>query len=146
MEFFDRVWRYLNPNPRAAPSDQVLLSTYRFWTALLRGGKNQSRHLTSYLSRQLRSTLLRFKLDGHGLQIEKPRVEVQSREQRLCRWCGQGMIEDIKHSVWECTAYQGIRQKYAQFFKISSLSALFNLKEVYILATILLEMQKQKKE
>ena len=89
-QFLGRVWLHLSPNPRVATSEQIMFSTYKFWTACLRGGNKHTRHLGIYVPRQLRATLLRFKLGGHGLQIEGGRIGGQKGEERFCQCCRIG--------------------------------------------------------
>ena len=109
-EFFDRVWMQLHPNPRTAPMQEVLLSTYRFWVDC---DQQEAKHLNLCMPHQHRIILLRFKLGGHNLQIEKGRFQRQKRHERLCQCCLLGQVEDVKHFLLECQAFQGIRQEFA---------------------------------
>ena len=35
QQFLDKVWREVHPEPRTAPTDKKLLSTYEFWITVL---------------------------------------------------------------------------------------------------------------
>ena len=60
--------------------------------------------------------LVRFRTGGHHLAVEtgrwsNPRVP---RAQRLCQMCDQNVVEDELHFLFECPAYDDLRQQYAQ--------------------------------
>ena len=63
--------------------------------------------------------LLRYRLGGHDLQIEKGRFQQQDRTERLCKCCNLGDVEDLKHFILECPAYQEIRQEFACIFIVA---------------------------
>ena len=141
-EFFDRVWLHLSPNPRVATSEQILFSTYKYLTACFRGAKKHTRHLSIYVPRQLRATLLRFKLGGHGLQIAK--AELEGKKERSNSVNAVASFYQTFYVGMQ--AYTEIRRKYSHQFQQSSLSAFFNMKQVHIAGFILLEMQAKRKQ
>ena len=63
------------------------------------------RHLSCYV---------RFRLHAHSLEIERGRYVGLSREQRLCKCCDRGEIEDERHFLLSCSAFSQLRGSYIQ--------------------------------
>ncbi len=87
-----------------------------------------------YLSRvdnaQLRRSLARFLCANHTLQIElgrqaKPvKVPVQ---QRYCKLCNLGAIEDEDHFLLVCPAYQSVRKRFRGSLPLTAITPLVEL-------------------
>ena len=73
--------------------------------------------------------LARLRLGGHDLRIRLGRTKSQVlRHQRVCRLCskegvpffrqhdGAAHVEDVKHVLSECPAYQHVRDRYSIVF------------------------------
>ena len=62
-------------------------------------------------SRRYCTTQLR--ISAHDLQIERGRYVNMPRNERICTWCkttlGQNIIEDEKHTLFDCDLYSTIR-------------------------------------
>ena len=48
------------------------------------------------------------------IEIEKGRWRGKPREERLCKQCNTGVVEDMNHFLMDCPKYQEIRTKYLQ--------------------------------
>ncbi|MGH3055748.1 MAG: hypothetical protein ACRDL7_12310 [Gaiellaceae bacterium] len=140
QQFFDKVWRELHPDPRTAPADEVLFSTYEVW---IHCPQHQAKHLSTYLSWKYRMLLLRYRFGGHDLQIERGRFQQQDRYQRLCQCCSLGTVEDLKHFVLDCPAYQEIRQEFACIFTVADgfMPKIFNYSDTWIVCQMLEKME-----
>jgi len=87
-----------------------------------------------YLSRidnaQLRRSLARFRCANHTLQIElgrqaKPvKVPVQ---QRYCKLCNLGAVEDEDHFLLVCPAYQSVRERFKGSLPLTAITPLAEL-------------------
>jgi exonuclease III len=110
----------------------------------------------AYLSRidnvQLRTSLARFRCANHKLEIElgrqvKPvKVPVQ---QRFCKLCNLGAVEDEDHFLLVCPAYQAIRGRFRgslPITAITSLAELLSCQQQGILARFLVQCQTLRSE
>ncbi len=87
-----------------------------------------------YLSKvdnaQLRRSLARFRCANHMLQIElrrqgKPvKVPVQ---QRYCKLCNLGAVEDEDHFLLVCLAYQSVRERFKGSLPLTAITSLVEL-------------------
>ena len=124
-------WQDLPANPRVAGSDTVMHSTYENWFACspfdeLELTKPLSWcpdyvHNTAGLNKMHLSSLMRFRLGAHDLREATGRWEradnsMLPRPQRLCSRCGAGQVEDEFHFVFECDAYQVVRDRFWWLF------------------------------
>ena len=66
-------------------------------------------------SSKLRKLLSKLRLSSHDLFIEKGRYTNIPREQRLCKFCNSGNIEDEKHFIIDCTLY---REEHSKLFSL----------------------------
>ncbi len=109
-----------------------------------------------YLSRvdnaQLRRSLAHFRCANHKLQIElgrqvKPvKVPVQ---QRYCKLCNLGAVEDEDHFSMVCPAYQSVRKRFIgslPLTAITPLAELLNCQQQGILARFLVQCQMVRSE
>ncbi len=109
-----------------------------------------------YLSRvdnaQLRRSLARFRCANHKLQIElgrqvKPvKVPVQ---QRYCKLCDLGAVEDEDHFLLVCPAYQSVRKRFRgslPLTAITPLAELLSCQQQGILARFLVQCQTVRSE
>jgi hypothetical protein len=109
-----------------------------------------------YLSRvdnaQLRRSLARFRCANHTLQIElgrqaKPvKVPVQ---QRYCKLCNLGAVEDEDHFLLVCPAYQSFRERFRgslPLTAITPLAELLSCQQQGILARFLVQCQTVRSE
>jgi hypothetical protein len=79
---------------------------------------------------QLRRSLARFRCANHKLQIElgrqvKPvKVLVQ---QRYCKLCNLGAVEDEDHFLLVCLAYQSVRKRFRGSLPLTAITPLAEL-------------------
>ena len=87
--------------------------------------------------------LLRYRLGGHDLQIEKGRFQQQDRHERLCKCCNVRDVEDLKHFILECPAHQEIRQEFACIFIVADgcMVKIFNYSDTRKLCQMLEKME-----
>ncbi|KAF6261524.1 hypothetical protein COO60DRAFT_1500794 [Scenedesmus sp. NREL 46B-D3] len=60
---------------------------------------------------------MRFRLGAHDLRVATGRWEragnsLLPRHQRLCTRCAAGQVEDEFHVVFECDAYELVRERF----------------------------------
>jgi hypothetical protein len=61
----------------------------------------------------IRKCLARFRTFGfHWLEIQRGRFTRTDKENRLCKKCNLGVIEDEAHMVFVCPFYAKLRVKY----------------------------------
>ena len=62
-----------------------------------------------------RSRTTQLRISAHDLQIERGRYLNLPRDERICTWCkttlGQNIVEDEKHTLFECDLYSNLRNK-----------------------------------
>ena len=63
---------------------------------------------------KLRKCFSKFRLSSHDFEIEKGRYHkpVTPVEERVCKMCNEGMVEDEEHVLMKCTAYESLRKNY----------------------------------
>jgi hypothetical protein len=64
---------------------------------------------------------MRFRLGAHDLRVATGRWEstdngLLPRQQRLCERCADAQVEDEFHMVFECDAYDVVREKFWRLF------------------------------
>ena len=124
-------WEDLPADPRGAGSESVRYATYNSWFAVNDrvdepevddrgiqfpvGMPKYVRH-TAGIPYEWVVQLMRFRTGGHHLAVECGRWTnpPTPRLQRLCMFCPQQVVEDEMHVLFDCTAYDAIRQRYAQ--------------------------------
>eukprot|EP00775_Hariotina_reticulata_P015310 gene15310-biopygen4087 len=126
-EWCDGAWGHLPRDPRGSSSGHILYATYARWftrpaavdqAALLHSPADVPRYVTfsgRINSAHLRS-LMRFRLSAHALHVVTGRWHRTPRQERLCEYCAQCKIEDEYHLLFECDAYNPVRQWFAPLF------------------------------
>jgi hypothetical protein len=105
-------------DPRRAPSQNVTWATYEQWVAGENHVLDSAKHTRHYMPLPLRRCLLAFRLGCHRLDIQELRMQKSKvpRQERMCRVCGCGEVEDIMHFVLECGHYAHIRARHNNIF------------------------------
>jgi len=109
-----------------------------------------------YLSKvdnaQLRRSLARFRCANHKLQIELGRkvkpMKVQM-QQRYCKLCNLGAVEDEDHFLLVCLAYQSVQERFRgslPLTAITRLAELLSCQQQGILARFLVQCQTVRSE
>ena len=57
-------------------------------------------------------TLTQFRLSSHDLAIERGRYQNLIRNERVCKLCKSGLVENEYHILLVCPLYRELRQKY----------------------------------
>jgi len=107
-------------DPRVAPSDGIAKLTHASWVYPYQPAVDYTdrqaapQHIQLCLPTRHLRVLAQLRVGWGHLEVElgrrqRPRVP---RPQRLCRVCGGGVVEDLLHFVFECTAYTSIRSRY----------------------------------
>ena len=155
--FITKKWQVVNGvNPRSAPSDLVTWATYDQWVASM-DKEASGRHICHYMPLPLRRCLLSFKLGCHKLDIQAMRMQKIKlpREQRTCRVCNSGEVEDIMHFILDCGHYAHIRARHSNIFdlcqaegrdKAHVLRLIFDHEHQLDLASCLQDMSKEREE
>ena len=78
------------------------------------------------LIKEDRSTLCKFRISAHSLEIEKGRYYNIPLENRVCLSCKAGKVENELHLFLDCPSYAHLRQDF--FEKIKSILGEVNQK------------------
>ena len=114
LQRYSQVWASLGTLPRLATS-RVRLTTYHSW--VFRGEwLDRPAYLFLRLPHRPLCQFVRFKLGCHSLAIETGRWHGTPRLQRLCHRCTQGALDDERHLVFECPAFEDLRREHRQLF------------------------------
>ena len=73
---------------------------------------------------QQRRHISKLRCSDHGLEIEKGRHKNIPRNERVCKLCTSGQIEDEEHFLLDCSLYNHLRLKY-NFENINEITGLF---------------------
>ena len=100
----------------------------------IRGGQlnGDSYQMAGYLqavaSRTGRVRLAQMRTGSHWLGVETGRWQRVERQQRLCKRCGCGEVDDEAHMIWKCPALMDQRVAHSELFKtgIDSLASFFD--------------------
>ena len=82
---------------------------------------------TNFVDDRLRCVITRWRLSNHRLLIETGRYHIPKieREHRKCYGCS--VIEDERHAIYDCPAFDGIRQDHVELLeKYSSINTFLN--------------------
>jgi hypothetical protein len=126
-------WASLHADPRTAPSEGLEMCTHAAWVLKFHADICVvPKHLKLCVSFAVLQCLARLRLGWHHLQIRSDKIKRPAlrlpRNERLCRLCsveggtfhahhtGQACVEDVRHFLLECPAYQHLRVKYACVF------------------------------
>jgi hypothetical protein len=122
------VWDKQHVCPRTCPSIGAKLCTYYRWFFPSHRPYRLSSHhphvLRLPLSTRRMRQFLRFRMGCHGLPRDNAGWGPQRvpRMHRTCQKCTSGQVGDERHLVFECTALQPIRNKYADLFRVAPLT------------------------
>ena len=112
---YDVVWDGLCRQPRQAVS-RVKLATYSAW---FDSGAWLKRPKYLYFDFPAAATCLyiRFRLGSHNLQVELGRFQhCRPRADRICERCAQGVLDDERHLIFECPAFEHFRAARRHLF------------------------------
>ena len=70
-----------------------------------------------FLTFEERKLICKLRTSAHNLEIERGRYMGIPRDQRFCKRCSQGVIEDEKHVLFECSAYSVCRENMMNIIK-----------------------------
>jgi hypothetical protein len=79
---------------------------------------------------KLRRSLARFRCANHKLQIELGRQVMPVKvpvQQRYCKLCNLGAIEDEDHFLLVCPAYQSVRERFRGSLPLTAITPLAEL-------------------
>lgn len=86
------------------------LRTYK----LIKSQFSTEEYLKKCLSRNQRSALSRMRCGTFPLELEKGRIRNIPVEQRICKMCDSGEVEDELHFMINCKLYSDIRNELLQ--------------------------------
>ena len=112
---YDKVWDGLCRLPRQA-ADRARLASYFAW---FDSGDwlRRPKYLFFDFSASVTCTYMRFRLSTHNLQVEVGRWQNRRpRCQRLCERCAMHVVDDERHLVFECPAFESIRAAKRELF------------------------------
>ena len=75
-------------------------------------------YLTTIKNPSQRRMLTKFRISNHKLLIEYGRYQNIPRDERHCKTCGTGAVEDEFHFAFECPSYSSIRNNANNILKI----------------------------
>ncbi len=85
----------------------------------------EQEYLRAPISMRLRQMIARYRLSSHHLEVEEGRWKGVRRQDRVCRFCDSGSIENEYHVFIACRWYKEIR--VAHQILVSNLHDLFRL-------------------
>jgi hypothetical protein len=107
-------------------------------------------HLKAFIEPKRKFALCRLRLNSFPLRVctgkfekvkgSKKKDERLPRHLRLCRVCGQDMVEDIKHFLFGCSVYEEVKAKFPAVFAYSCPADVFNHHDQCELAHALYDM------
>jgi hypothetical protein len=87
-------------------------------------------YLSKVNNAQLRRSLARFRCANHKLQIELGRQVKPVKapvQQRYCKLCNLGAVEDEDHFLLVCPAYQNVRERFRGSLPLTAITPLAEL-------------------
>ena len=106
--FKERLFDSEIQNWRSSVVNMPKLCTY----SLFKTDLKVELYLLLDIPREVKKALAKFRVGNHDLEIEKGRFVKTARENRVCKLCGNGKIEDEYHVLFECSVYNDIRRAY----------------------------------
>ena len=74
-------------------------------------------YLTTIKNPNIRKTFTQFRISNHKLEIERGRYENIPSEQRTCKMCDSGEIEDEFHFTFKCKKFDHLRENSNNILK-----------------------------
>ncbi len=68
-----------------------------------------------------RRIIAQIRTGSHFLEVEMGRRTQIPRENRTCKCCNTGKVEDEAHFIFECEAYESVRLRYRDIFQKKTL-------------------------
>ena len=101
--------------PRSCNSAQVTAFTYRYWVGMSEAQVSGGHHVSCLMPHAQRHVLVRFRLGCSDLAVVQGRRSGVARHARFCKVhhmfdSDHAQVEDIRHFLLECPAYEGIRR------------------------------------
>ena len=72
-------------------------------------------YISEAKNKHLRRLIANFRIGNHWLKVQSGRYDGVEYDQRICESCGHG-IDDEMHAIFECSAHDNLRSKYADLF------------------------------
>ena len=94
-------------------SESDKLITYRSFKFNLATEK----YLTVVTDYKFRKSLTKFRCSNHSLRIESDRKNNIDYENRICKLCTNGKVENEFHFLLECPFYENLRNKYLHQYR-----------------------------
>ena len=89
---------------------------------------NLEKYLTSGIPHLQKKVIARFRCSNHELCIETGRKSNIASEERICKMCRLGEVEDEIHFVFVCPAYSDLRDKlFLNISKSVNFSKIFEI-------------------
>ena len=80
------------------------------------GNYDPAVYLQAVTSRANRTRMAQFRTGSHWLGVESGRWQGLQREQRRCKRCDGGSIDDAAHMIWGCPALTDQRLQHLELF------------------------------
>ena len=103
----------------------------------IRGGQlnGDSYQMADYLqavaSRTGRVRLAQMRTGSHWLGVETGRWQRVERQQRLCKRCGCGDVDDEAHMIWGCPALIDQQVQHSELFEDSTITSVSDFLQQY---------------
>jgi hypothetical protein len=101
--------------PRSCISAHVTAFTYRYWVGMSEAQDSGGHHVSCLMPHAQRHALVRLRLGCSDLAVVQGRRSGVARHARFCKVhnmfdSDHAQVEDIRHFLLECPAYEGIRR------------------------------------
>jgi hypothetical protein len=118
---WNECWQDLPEDPRYASSEKVVCSTYDKWMSECISQPAKYVNFDSNFNTEHLMDLVRLRVGGHWLNVVTGRWidGGRDRRSRLCWKCAGCVVEDEKHFMMECPAYQDIRDNFQDLYNDS---------------------------
>ncbi len=111
--YYEMVKKSMNNDCRTNTKSKNKLRTYR----LFKQDHKREQYLTTIKDPLLRAAVAKLRLSDHHLMVERGRHLKLDIENRKCTKCNLHLLEDEKHAVMICPAFQDERSQLIVYIK-----------------------------
>jgi hypothetical protein len=103
-------------NPRGLVVANRKLVTYQQWFAHSDDKFTECSYLSANLSKEVISSLARFRLSSHhfGVEVARWQHDVPYEQASRCIHCGE--LDDEFHAIFDCSLYDDLRENHSAAF------------------------------
>lgn len=88
-----------------------------YWATYSQKENHAQKYISTPISLRARRSIALIRTRSHSLEVERRAWEGVSREQRFCRLCNLGEVENEAHVLLSCPRYKHIREDFSKVTK-----------------------------